>query len=102
MELMLLGEKLPAQTALSWGLINRVVADGDVEAEAAKMAAGLAAGPTLALGLIRKLAWAALTSTLEAQLALEADLQVEAASKQDHAEGVSAFLEKRPARFVGS
>jgi len=102
MELMLLGEKLPAQTALAWGLINRVVADADVEAEAARMAAGLAAGPTVALGLIRKLAWAALDNTLEAQLALEADFQRQAASTQDHAEGVAAFLEKRPAHFVGT
>jgi 2-(1,2-epoxy-1,2-dihydrophenyl)acetyl-CoA isomerase len=102
MELMLLGDKLPAQTALAWGLINRVVPDADVEAEAARMAAGLAAGPTAALGLIRKLAWAALDNTLEAQLALEADLQRQAASTQDHAEGVAAFLEKRPAHFVGT
>jgi 2-(1,2-epoxy-1,2-dihydrophenyl)acetyl-CoA isomerase len=101
MELMLLGEKLPAPTALAWGLINRVVPDADVEAEAAGIAAGLAAGPTRALGLIRKSAWAALSSTLESQLALEADFQGDAASTQDHAEGVAAFLEKRPARFVG-
>jgi 2-(1,2-epoxy-1,2-dihydrophenyl)acetyl-CoA isomerase len=102
MELMLLGEKLPAATALTWGLINRVVADADVEAEAAGMAASLAAGPTLALGLIRKSAWAALTNTFEAQLAQEADYQRDAASTQDHAEGVAAFLGKRPAIFVGS
>jgi 2-(1,2-epoxy-1,2-dihydrophenyl)acetyl-CoA isomerase len=101
MELMLLGEKLPAAKALDWGLINRMVPDAAVEQEAADLAAQLAAGPTHALGLIRRAAWAGLTSTWDAQLALECDLQREAGKSLDHVEGVTAFLEKRPAQFTG-
>ena len=101
MELMLLGDKLPAETALAWGLINRVVADDAVEAEAASLAASLAAGPTVALGLIRRAAWAALSSDLETQLGLERGLQKQAGLAEDCREGVSAFLEKRAARFSG-
>jgi 2-(1,2-epoxy-1,2-dihydrophenyl)acetyl-CoA isomerase len=101
MELMLLGEKLPSAKALDWGLINRVLPDAAVEQEAADLAAHLAAGPTHALGLIRRAAWAGLTSTWDAQLALECDLQREAGESPDHVEGVTAFLEKRRAQFTG-
>ncbi len=101
MELMLLGEKLPAETALAWGLINRVVPDDDVEATAATIAASLAEGPTVALGLIRRAAWAALSSDLESQLTLERNLQTQAGRSPDCREGVTAFLEKRVARFKG-
>jgi 2-(1,2-epoxy-1,2-dihydrophenyl)acetyl-CoA isomerase len=101
MELMLLGERLPAPRALDWGLINRVVPDDAVEATAAELARSLAGGPTRALGLIRKAAWAALSSGWEAQLGLERALQREAGTSADFAEGVAAFLEKREARFSG-
>ncbi len=101
MELMLLGDKLPAERALQWGLINRVVPDEAVEAEAAQLAASLASGPTYALGLIRRAAWSALSSTWEAQLQTERALQRDAGRSPDFAEGVSAFLEKRPANFTG-
>ena len=101
MELMLLGEKLDAATALAWGLINRVVEDGEVEATAAAIAASLAKGPTRALGLIRKAAWAALSSDFESQLDLERALQREAGGSADFAEGVAAFLGKRLADFTG-
>ena len=99
MELMLLGERLPSDRALEWGLINRVVADDVVEATAADLAASLASGPTYALGLIRRAAWSALSSSWEAQLQTERELQREAGHSPDFAEGVAAFLEKRPARF---
>jgi 2-(1,2-epoxy-1,2-dihydrophenyl)acetyl-CoA isomerase len=102
MELMLLGEKLLAPTALTWGLINRVVPDTEVESCAAKLGADLARGPTRALGLIRRAAWAALNCPWEAQLALECDLQREAGKSPDYAEGLAAFLEKRVAAFVGT
>ncbi len=102
MELMLLGERLPAQTALDWGLINRVVPDGEVESVAAELAATLARGPTRALGLIRRAAWAAISQGWEAQLGLERELQREAGQSADFAEGVAAFLEKREARFGGN
>lgn len=102
MELMLLGERLPAPTALAWGLVNRVVPDDEVENTAAKLAASLAAGPTRALGLIRHAAWAALSSGWEDQLARERMLQREAGGSTDFQEGIAAFLEKREARFTGA
>ncbi len=101
MELMLLGDKLPAETALAWGLINRLVTDELVETEAARIAAALATGPTVALGLIRRAAWAALSSDLDSQLGLERELQKLAGRSPDCGEGVTAFREKRAARFTG-
>ena len=64
------------------------------------MARRLADGP-VSLGLIRKLYWDALENTYPDQLDLEADLQSQAGLSADHAEGIAAFREKRPARFQG-
>jgi 2-(1,2-epoxy-1,2-dihydrophenyl)acetyl-CoA isomerase len=101
MELMLLGEKLPADKARAWGLINRVVPDDDLHSTAMAMATDLAAGPTRALGLIRRAAWAATASDLDQALHTERTVQTEAGQTADFAEGVRAFFEKRPARFTG-
>jgi 2-(1,2-epoxy-1,2-dihydrophenyl)acetyl-CoA isomerase len=101
MELMLLGERLPAYRALEWGLINRMVADDSVESAGLDLAKDLAAGPTRVLGLIRRAAWSGTAGDLEAALKTERDLQAEAATTEDFQEGVRAFLEKRPAVFTG-
>ncbi|MEJ0024141.1 MAG: enoyl-CoA hydratase-related protein [Alphaproteobacteria bacterium] len=101
MEMMLLGEKVPAAQALAWGMINRCVADADLMPIAMALAQQLATGPR-SLALIRKAAWAGFEADLEAQLSLEARLQQEAGSSQDFAEGVSAFMQKRPAKFTGA
>ena len=101
LELSLLGEKLPAATALEWGLVNRVLDDDRLLDEARVLARSLAEGPTVALGLIRRLYWESPTNGLEDQLDLEARLQRQAGATEDFAEGVRAFLEKRPARFAG-
>lgn len=101
MELSLLGEKLPAETALQWGLINRVVEDGALLEEAKAMARELAQGPR-SLGLIRELYWESFENTLEDQLDLEFRTQRLAGATADFKEGVSAFLEKRPAKFQGA
>ncbi|HMN73914.1 MAG TPA: enoyl-CoA hydratase/isomerase [Rhodoblastus sp.] len=101
MELSLLGEKLPAEKALAWGLINRVVDDGQALAEAMTIARELAAGPTKALALIRGLYWDSTENTFEEQLDLEFRTQRIAGATEDFREGVTAFLEKRPARFRG-
>lgn len=102
MELMLLGERLPATTALEWGLINRVVADDQLEAAALDLASRLAAGPTRSLGFIREAAWAAADLPWEEALANERRLQFHAGRTADHREGVAAFKAKRPAVFTGA
>ena len=101
MELSLLGEKLPSEKALDWGLINRVYDDANLMTEAKKMASELANGPTVALGLIRKLYWTSPENSFEEQLDLEFRSQRVAGSSGDFKEGVTAFLEKRPAKFTG-
>lgn len=101
MELSLLGEKLPAERALEWGLINRVYDDAELMNEARKMAKELANGPTKALGLIRGLYWDSPENTFEEQLDLEFRTQRIAGASADFKEGVTAFLEKRPAKFRG-
>jgi len=100
-ELSLMGDKLPADKALEWGLINRVYDDGALVAEAMKLADDLAHGPTVALGLIRKLYWDSPLNTYEEQLDAERQAQKEAGRAEDFAEGVSAFLQKRKAEFKG-
>lgn len=99
-ELMLLGERLTAEKAQSWGLVNRVVADDEVETAALELAAQLARGPK-ALGLIRQLAWAAADNDLASQLQLERDMQKHASRTKDFVEGVTSFLEKRAPSFKG-
>ncbi|CCW17088.1 Enoyl-CoA hydratase [Sphingobium indicum BiD32] len=101
MELMLLAEKLPALKALEWGLVTRVVADDALEGAVDILAAELRAGATFAIGRLRKLAWAAVESSLEEVLALEVEAQRAAAATSDFSEGVRAFVEKRPAMFAG-
>ncbi|CDO60938.1 Enoyl-CoA hydratase [Candidatus Phaeomarinobacter ectocarpi] len=101
-ELSLLGEKLPADTALSWGLINRVYEDDALIGEAMKMAKDLASGPTRTLGLIREAYADSFDNTYEEQLDKERWLQREAGRTDDFKEGVKAFLEKRPAEFKGN
>lgn len=102
MEMMLLGEKIPAAQALQWGLINRVVPADRLMAEATALAQSLAQGPTQTLRLIRRAAWAAMDLDWEQSLQLERDNQAQAGRSDDFKEGVSAFLAKRPARFAGS
>lgn len=100
MEMALLGEKVPARTALEWGMINRCVPDAELMATATGFAKELANGPK-ALGLIRKLMWDSLDSDWAAQLHAERMGQKIAGKTEDFVEGVTAFLEKRPASFKG-
>ena len=100
-ELSLMGERLPAEKALEWGLVNRVHDDSALMEEAMKLAHELANGPTIALSLIRKLYWESPENSFEDQLNLEFESQRIAGAAEDFKEGVTAFLEKRPAKFQG-
>jgi 2-(1,2-epoxy-1,2-dihydrophenyl)acetyl-CoA isomerase len=95
------GRALSAADAHAWGLVAEVVGDGRLLARAADVAATLAALPTRAIGLTKRLLERAGLSSLDDQLELEADLQTEAAQSADFKEGVAAFLEKREPRFSG-
>ena len=101
MEMMLLGERIPAERAAEWGLISRVVEDGDLAAEAAAIAERLASGPTLAYGLLRRLARNAEQSSLTDALAAERVAQREAGRTQDFRAAVFAFLQKQEPKFEG-
>ena len=102
MELSLLAERLPAETAHEWGLVNRLYEDNDELMEGAMgIARRLADGPR-SLALIRQAYWNTWHNAFEQQIDLEARLQNEAGSSSDFSEGVSAFLEKRDAKFTGA
>ena len=100
-ELSLMGERLPAEKALEWGLVNRVYDDAALMDETMKLAHELANGPTIALSLIRRLYWESSDNSFEDQLDLEQQMQRRAGAAEDFREGVTAFLEKRPAKFKG-
>ena len=101
MGLALLGDKLGAEQAAQWGLIWKCVATADFEAEVKAVAHALAAGPTLGYIRTREAIDHAATSTLDSQLDMEAAMQRELGNSQDYAEGVKAFIGKRPPVFVG-
>ncbi len=97
----LLGEKISAETALDWGLIWKVVDDAALMSEAGSIAKKLASGPTKGLALIRQALDQSWSNDLAHQLDVERDAQRQAGRTFDFAEGVTAFLQKRPARFQG-
>ena len=95
-------DKLPAQTALSWGIVNEVVADAALAESAQKWAQRFAAGPTLAFGLTKRAMLKAFEQSFDEALDYEAHIQEIAAHTRDNKEGMAAFLEKRAAKFVGN
>lgn len=101
MELMLLGEKLPAATALEWGMINRVVPDAELGDTSRAFAKRLASGPTFAYERIRRLGWEACETTFEGSLRQERRFQREAGRTEDHRGAIAAFLAKTAAIFSG-
>lgn len=101
-ELCWLGEKLGAEEAARFGLVNRVVEPEQLADASRDLAERLASLPTRALGLTKRAFNKAWTETLEGQLEYEAFLQQTAGQTSDHGEGVRAFLEKRRPKFSGT
>lgn len=101
LEMMMLGERIPAEQARAWGMISRVVKDEHLAAESVALATQLAQGPTRALALIRKLARTAQDVPLSEALASERVAQREAGETEDFGSAVVAFLQKRQPRFEG-
>jgi 2-(1,2-epoxy-1,2-dihydrophenyl)acetyl-CoA isomerase len=95
------GRRLTAAEAKDWGLVTEVVVGDGLAARAAELASSVAAMPTRAIGMTKRLFDAAPTNRLEEQLELEAQLQTAATKTDDFAEGVAAFLEKRDPEFKG-
>jgi 2-(1,2-epoxy-1,2-dihydrophenyl)acetyl-CoA isomerase len=99
-EMALLAEKLPAERAMEWGLINRVTDDVRLMDEALALAQRLVEGPA-ALRLTRKLFWESPHSSYEEQLDQEKAAQGRAGATKDFWEGLAAFHQKRPPHFTG-
>lgn len=100
-ELLLFPRAIPAVEAAALGIAHRVVPAEAFAAEAVAVARRLAAGPTRAYAAMKRALAFSATHSLPESLALEATLQSEAGATSDHREAVSAFLAKRPPRFVG-
>ena len=101
MGLAMLGDQITGEQAADWGMIWRAFEDDQLMDEANAMARHLASQPTVALGLMKRAINASPTNDLDQQLDLERDLQREAGRTEDFAEGVDAFLDRRPANFKG-
>ncbi len=100
-QLMMTGEVVTAPQALAMGMINAVVPDDQLIAQAMAMAEALAAAPTAAIGRIKELLEASANNDYGEQLELEREAQLKSGLTKDFKEGVAAFIEKRPPKFVG-
>jgi len=100
-EMAMLGERIGAEQALAWGLVNRVIPDERFAQEVSALAARLAAGPTRSYAGAKRLLNSRLFGGMAEQLELEAQLQGEMAESDDFMEGAMSFLEKRPPLFTG-
>lgn len=101
LELTLTNRVLSAQEALDWGIVTKIVPEEELLTQAQTLAAQLAAGPTKALGMAKRLLHSGWTETLETQMEHEAQAIASMARTADAREGITAFLEKRAAKFKG-
>ena len=101
-EMAMLGEPVPAEQALDWGLINRVVPDDELESASGELLDRLANGPTRSYAGTKRLLNRRMYADLAGQLEAEAEAQKEQGSSKDFVEGVLAFVEKRPPNFTGT
>lgn len=100
-ELMITNRRLSAEEAEEWGLINRVVAEGDLADTTQQMAEKLAQGPTLAYGNTRRLLLSSLENSFNTQLAAEAESIIAMGGTRDGLSGVASFKDKSKAVFSG-
>lgn len=100
-EMVVLAERLPAEKAHEWGLVNQVHDDDNLMRAAIALASELTERPPATLALLRQGCWEALDNSFEEQLELEVQLQSAAGKTGDFIEGVKAFREKRPPNFKG-
>jgi 2-(1,2-epoxy-1,2-dihydrophenyl)acetyl-CoA isomerase len=100
-QLMMTGEVVTAQQALDMGMINAVVGDDQLMAQAMAMAERLAQAPTAAIGHIKELMESSARNDYAEQLEQEREAQLKSGLTKDFKEGVAAFIEKRPPKFVG-
>jgi 2-(1,2-epoxy-1,2-dihydrophenyl)acetyl-CoA isomerase len=101
-EMAVTADRIPADKALEWGMVNRVVPAEQLPEIAAAWARRLAEGPTLAYGLTKRAMNRAWGMSLEEALAYEAYIQEVAGRSHDNREGIAAFMEKREPLFTGS
>lgn len=101
-EMAMLGERVPAQRALDWGLVNQVVPDDELESVSGALLERLAAGPTASYAGSKRLLNRRVYADLAGQLEAEADTQRDQGGSKDFIEGVLAFVEKRPPHFTGT
>lgn len=100
-ELYFTDRALSSEEALAWGLVTRVIPDDRLAREAAELAQRLAAGPTRAFAIAKRLFRESPVSALEAQMERESQAMAESAGTEDWAEGIKAFLERRKAQYAG-
>ena len=101
LELTLTNRLFSAQEAQEWGIVTKVVPDANLQAEADTLAAQLASSATGALGAAKRLLHSGWSETLETQMELETQTIAARAHTADGREGITAFLEKRAAKFTG-
>ncbi len=100
-EIMFFGDDIPAEKALEMGLINRVVAKDKLMIDAMALAKRLAAGPTRAIGMMKKVLNRSFELDIQTVLEFEAAFQGILVSTDDVKEGIQSFMEKRPPEFKG-
>ena len=100
-ELATMGNKLDAETAMKWGIVNQVAEDSELDATTQKIVDYYANAPTKAIGMIKKMLERSTHSDLEDMLEYEAQCQEIAGRSEDYKEGVDAFVNKRKPQFKG-
>ena len=101
MELAFLGDRFSSERAKELGIVNWVVPDQELDTETFKLAKRLASGPTIAYANAKKLFNHTNHFSIESQLQMEAERMADSMMTSDHAEGITAFMEKRPPKFSG-